>query len=125
MKTQSSTKMLRELLEIPQVICGSSLAGGHQGSAAGSGWNLGGQGQPPLNIGHVPSHISVATHATAATSVVATSDYFVGATHRSVAEINARWVICPKSARGVLGSCDYTHHQEIATKALPHVFASA
>jgi hypothetical protein len=24
----------------PQVIGGSSLAGGHQGSAAGSGWNL-------------------------------------------------------------------------------------
>jgi hypothetical protein len=26
----------------PQVNGGSSLAGGHQGSAAGSGWNLGG-----------------------------------------------------------------------------------
>ncbi len=57
----------------PQVIGGSSLAGGHQGSAVGSGWNLGGWGQPPLNIGHVPSHISVTSHATAATSVVATS----------------------------------------------------
>ncbi len=56
---------------------GSSLAGGHQGSAAGSGWNLGGQGQPPPKIGHVPSHISVTTHATAATSVVATSGYLL------------------------------------------------
>ncbi len=109
----------------PQVIGGSSLAGGHQGSAAGSGWNLGGQGQPPPNIGHVPSHISVATHATAATSVVATSGYFVGATCRSVAEINAHRGICPKSVCGVLGSCDYAHYQEAATKALPHVFASA
>jgi hypothetical protein len=33
--------------------------------------------------------------------------------------------ICPKSARGVLGSRDYTRHQEAATKALLHVFASA
>jgi hypothetical protein len=32
----------------PQLIGGSSLAGGHQGSAAGSGWNLGGRGQSPL-----------------------------------------------------------------------------
>jgi hypothetical protein len=63
-----------------QVIGASSLAGGHQGSVAGSGWNLGGQGQPPPNIGHVPSHISIETHATAATSLVATSGYFVGAT---------------------------------------------
>jgi hypothetical protein len=55
------------------VIGDNSIAGGHQGLAAGSGWNLGGQGQPPPNIGHVPSHISVATHKTAATSVVATS----------------------------------------------------
>ncbi len=73
----------------------------------------------------MPSHISVTTHATAATSVVATSGYFVGATHQSVAEINARQVICPKSTCGVLGSRDYTHHQEAATKALPHVFARA
>jgi hypothetical protein len=109
----------------PQVIGGSSLAGGHQGSAAGSEWNLGGQGQPLPNIGHVPSQVSIATHATAATSVVATSGYFVGATCRSVAEINARRVICPKSACGVLGSSDYTRHQEAAIKALPHVFASA
>ncbi len=107
------------------MIGGSSLAGGHQGSAAGSGWNLGGQGQPPHNIGHVPSHVSIATHATAATSVVATSGYFVGATCRSVAEINARRVICPKSACEVLGSRDYTRLHEAATKALPHVFASA
>jgi hypothetical protein len=109
----------------PQVIGGSSLAGGHQGSAAESGWNLGGWGQPPPNIVHVPSHVSVATHATAATSVVATSGYFIGTTHQSVAEIDAYRVICPKSAHGVLGSSDYTHHKEAATKALPHVFASA
>ncbi len=51
----------------PQVIGGSSLAGGHQDSAAGSRWNLGGWGQPPLNIGHVPSRVSITTHATAAT----------------------------------------------------------
>ncbi len=49
----------------------------------------------------------------------------MGATCQSVAEINARQVICPKSARRVLGSRDYTHHQEAATKALLHVFASA
>ncbi len=97
----------------------------HQGSAAGSGWNLGGQGQPPPNIGHVPSHVSVATHVTAATSVVATSGYFVGATCQSAAEINTRRVIGPKSACGVLGSRDYTCHQVAATKASPHVFASA
>ncbi len=109
----------------PQVIGGSSLAGGHQGSAAGSGWNLRGWEQPPSNIWHVPSHVSVATHATAATSVVATSGYFVGATCRSVAEINARQVICPKIAHGVLGSRDYTRHHEAATKALLHVFASS
>ncbi len=62
---------------------------------------------------------------TAATTVVATSSYFVVTTCWSVAEINARWVICPKSACGVLGSHDYTCQQEVATKALPHVFASA
>jgi hypothetical protein len=42
-----------------------------------------------------------------------------------VAEINARRVICPKKAHEVLGSRDCTRHQEAATKALPHVFASA
>jgi hypothetical protein len=68
--------------------------------------------------------VSVALNATAATSDVATSGYF-GATHRPAAEINAHQVICPKSARGVLGSRDYTRHQEAATKALPHIFASA
>jgi hypothetical protein len=51
--------------------------------------------------------------------------YFVGATCQSVAKINARRVIHPKSARGVLGSCDYTSYQEAATKTLLHVFASA
>ncbi len=57
--------------------------------------------------------------------MVVTSGYFIGATCWSVAEINARRVICPKSARGALGYRDYTRHEEAATKALPHVFASA
>ncbi len=111
----------------PQVIGGQhSFAGEVQQakSAADSSWNKGGRGNPPPFQGYAPSHVSVATHATAATSVVATSGYFVGATCWSVAEINAHQVICPKSAHGVLGSHDYTHHQEAATKALPHVFAS-
>ncbi len=42
-----------------------------------------------------------------------------------MAEINARRVISPKRAQGVLGSHDYECHQEAATKALPHIFASA
>ncbi len=75
-------------------------------SAAGSGWNKGGRGNPLPFQGYVPSHVSVTTHATAATSVVATSGYFVGATCRSVADINAHRVICPKSAHGVFGSRD-------------------
>jgi hypothetical protein len=91
------------------------------GSAVGSaGWNLAGQGPHR----RVPSHVSVASNASHATSIVATSSYF-GTTQRSPAEINARQVICPKNARGVLGSCDYSRHQEAATKALPHIFASA
>ena len=106
----------------PQVFEGNSLAGSPLGSLVGSGRELGGGARPPPNQGHVPSHVSVAT---AATSVVATSGYFVGATRRSAAEINARRVICPKNARGVIGSRDYTRHQEAATKALPHIFASA
>jgi hypothetical protein len=61
---------------------------------------------------------------TTATSVIAMSGYF-GATRRPATEINARQVICPKSAQGVLGSRDYTRHQEAATKALPLNFASA
>jgi hypothetical protein len=68
--------------------------------------------------------MSVASNATAATLVVATSGYF-GANRPPAAEINARQVICPKSARGVLGFRDYTHHQEAAFKVLPHIFASA
>jgi hypothetical protein len=108
----------------PQVFRGNSLAGGQQGSAEGSRLNTGGQGLPPPNQGHVPSHVSVASNVTAATSVVATSGYF-GATRWPAAKINARRVICPKSAQGVLCSCDYTCHQEAATKALPHIFASA
>jgi hypothetical protein len=108
----------------PQVFRGNSFAGGQQGSAAGSRLNLGGQGLPPPNQGHVPSHVSVTSNATAATSVVATSGYF-GATCWPAAEINARRVIFPKSVQGVLGSHDYTRHQEAATKALLHIFASA
>jgi hypothetical protein len=102
----------------PQVFGGNSLAGGQQGSAAGSRLNLGGRGLPPPNQGHVSSHVSVASN------VVATYSYF-DATCRPAAEINARQVIFPKSARGVLGSRDYTRHQEAATKALSHIFASA
>ncbi len=67
--------------------------------------------------------MSVASNATAATSVVATIGYF-GATRWTAAEINACRVIFPNGARGVLGSSDYTRHQEAATKALPHIFAS-
>ena len=76
--------------------------------------------------GHSSSHVSVATtHATKATSGVATSGYF-GAISRSVAEINARWrVIGPKNVHGVIGSSDFTCHQEDATKILPHIYASA
>ncbi len=68
--------------------------------------------------------MSVVSDASQATTVVATSSYF-GTTRRSLAEINARWDICPKNARGILGSRDYSRHQEAATKALPHIFASA
>ncbi len=73
----------------PQVFGGNSLAGGQQGSAAGYRLNLGGQGLPPPNQGHVPSHVSVASYAATATSAVATSGYF-GATRQPAAEINAR-----------------------------------
>jgi hypothetical protein len=72
----------------PQVFGDNSFAGGQQGSAARSRLNLGGRGLPPPNQGHVPSHVSVVSNATAATSVVATSGYF-GATCWPVAEINA------------------------------------
>ncbi len=108
----------------PQVFGGNSLAGGQQGSAAGSRLNLGGQGLPPPIQRYVPSHVSVTSNATAATSVVATIGYF-GAVRWPAAEVNTRQVICPKSAGGVLGSRDYKCHQEAATKALPHIFASA
>jgi hypothetical protein len=106
------------------VFGGNSFAGGQQGSAVGSRLNLGGRGLPPPNQGHVPSRMSVALNATAATSVIATSGYF-GATRWPAADINARQVIYPKSAWGVLGSRDYTRHQVAATKAPPHIFASA
>jgi hypothetical protein len=108
----------------PQVFGGNSFAGGQQGSAVGSRLNLSGRGLPLPNQGHVPSHTFVASNATAATSVVATSCYF-GATCWPAAEINAHQLIFPKSAQGVLGSPDYTPHQEAVTKALPHIFASA
>ena len=76
--------------------------------------------------GHASSHVSVTTkQATKATSVVATSGYF-GAISRSVDEINARRrVICPKNVHGVVGSSDFTCHQEVATKILPYIYASA
>ena len=61
----------------PQVFEQNSLAGSPLGSLVGSGRELGGGARPPPNQGHMPSHVSVAT---AATSVVATSGYFVGAT---------------------------------------------
>jgi hypothetical protein len=92
------------------------------GSGVGSaGWNLAGQDGPQ---GRVPFTCEIASDASQATTVVATSSYF-GNTRRSPAEINARRVVCPKNARGILGSCDYSHHQEAATKALPHIFAIA
>ncbi len=92
------------------------------GSGVGSaGWNLAGQDGPQ---GRVPSHVFVASNASQATTVVATSSYF-GNTRRSPAEINARRVICPKNACSIVGSRDYSRHQEAATKALPHIFASA
>jgi hypothetical protein len=83
----------------PQVIGGQhSFAGKVQQakSAAGSGWNKGGRGNPPLFQGYVPSHFFVATHATAATSVVATSGYFVGTTCWSVAEIMPAGSFAPR-----------------------------
>ncbi len=73
----------------PQVFGGNSFAGGQQESAVGSRLNLGDQGLPPPNQGHVSSHVSVALNATTATSVVVTRGYF-GATCRPAAEINAR-----------------------------------
>ncbi len=111
----------------PQVIGGPhSFAGWVQqaGSAACSGWNIGGRGYSPPFQGHAPSHVSVATHGTIATSVVATKGFF-GAFCWSMAEINAGQVICTKNARGAHGSHDYSCHQKAGTKALPHVFASA
>ncbi len=79
---------------------------------------------PPGNIGHVTSHISIGSIHTQATSVLATSGYF-GYTCWTLTEIDARRVICPKTARGAHGSCNYSHHQEAATCALPHIFALA
>ncbi len=42
-----------------------------------------------------------------------------------MAEINARRIICPKNAHGVIGSCDYTSQQEAATSILLYIYASA
>ncbi len=39
--------------------------------------------------------------------------------------ISARKVICPKNARGVQGSRDYSWHHEAATTALPELFGMA
>jgi hypothetical protein len=79
---------------------------------------------PPSNIGHVPSHVSIGSNRTQATSVGATSRYF-GSTHQTPTEINPRWVTCPKTAHGVHGSCNYSCHQVAVTRALPHIFAMA
>lgn len=101
-------------------VPGINSLGGSAPQARGGppSWGL----PPPQGSGgHVPSHVSVDT---GATSIVANSGYF-GQTKRSRAEIHARTVICPKTARGALGSRDYIRHQEAATKALPHTFASA
>jgi hypothetical protein len=75
-------------------------------------------------MGHVPSHVSIGSNHTQVISVVAASRYF-GTSCWTPAEINARRVICHKTARGAHGSHDYLHHQEAATCALPHIFASA
>jgi hypothetical protein len=89
------------------------------GAQGFGGMNFGfGNFLPPH--GNVPSHVSVAS---SATSVVATSGYF-GTTWHSSADIDARQVICPKTARGVHGSCDYACNQVAATSALPCTFAS-
>ncbi len=85
--------------------------------ATGSGWNIGGRGNPPTYQGHVPSYVSVATHAFIATSVVATSGYFGAFCWSIMATINAGWVNCTKNAHGAHhGSRDYSCHQEGATK---------
>ncbi len=78
---------------------------------------------PPGNIGHVPSHVSVGSNRTQATSVVTTSRYF-GSTCRTPTGINTRCVICPKTACGAHGSCDYSRHQDAVTCALPHICTS-
>jgi hypothetical protein len=105
----------------PQVIGGQhdSFAGRVQqaGSAAGSGWNIGGRGKPSL-FKDMPPHLPLSPHMQLSTSVVATSGYF-GAFCRSMAEINASLVICTKNALGAHGSRDYSCHQEAASKALP------
>ncbi len=102
---------------------------GGQGSCnqgPGSWINQANAGVQPLpgNIGHVPSHVSVGSIHTQATSVVATSGYF-GSTRRTPTEINARWVTCPKTAHGAHGSCNYSRHQEATACALPNILALA
>jgi len=74
-------------------------------------------------LGRIPSHVS-GTASAASASVAPISGYF-GTQKRQTVEINARWVICPKDARGAHGTRDYAHHQEAATKAIPYPFASA
>jgi hypothetical protein len=110
-----------------QVPCVNSLGG--QGSCnrgPGSWINQANAGvhTPPGNTGHMPSHVSIRSIHTQATSKVATSEYF-GSTRWTPTEINTRWVICPKTARRAHGSCDYSRHQEVVTRALPHIFPSA
>jgi hypothetical protein len=58
-------------------------------------------------------------------SVVATGNYFNETAQRSCHVISARKAICPKNARGVQGSCDYSQHHEAATAAHPKLFGAA
>jgi hypothetical protein len=58
-------------------------------------------------------------------SDVATGNYFNETTRRSCHVISARKVICPKNARGVQGSRDYSWHHEATTAALPKLFGMA
>jgi hypothetical protein len=58
-------------------------------------------------------------------SVIATGNYFNETAWRSCHVISSRKVICPKNARGVQGSHDYSRHHEAATAALPKLFGAA
>jgi hypothetical protein len=91
---------------------------GQAQARGGLGQAQGGQvprsaGQAPGLLGMLgckPSHVSLAASAASA-SVIPISGYF-GTQKRQAIEINARWVICPRHARGAHGSGDYARHQE-------------